>query len=404
MTDKPRLENAPGLTWNRRAKGWEARWQARTDLVKRGWKPKSLKLWVGEQLTPTLEAYIRDRCNEIQSEMRAWGRDDVSPAAAVYAGTLASLAACYTTDPDSNFRKLRYKTREHYETLLRKLTKSHGDKMIADIKAREILSWHRDWMEGGKVTIAHATIGMLRTIINFGSVFLECPECSRVSVALHNMRFKNAKPRTATLSAEQANMIRAAAHAEGLPSIALAQAFQFDGILRQKDVIGEWVPISEPGVSDVTDGNDKWLRGIRWEEIDENLVLRHMTSKRDKMIEIPLSAAPMVMEEFAKLGELPKKGPVIVFERKQKPYNAYDFRRFWRRLANKCGIPNTVRSMDSRAGAITEATDAGADLEHIRHAATHGDIAMTQRYSRGGEAKTANVLRQRVEHRNKSGK
>ena len=60
--------------------------------------------------------------------------------------------------------------------------------------------------------------------------------------------------------------------------------------------------------------------------------------------------------------------------------------------------------MDSRAGAITEATDAGADLEHIRHAATHSDISMTQRYSRGDADKTAGVLRQRVAHRNKQGK
>ena len=59
--------------------------------------------------------------------------------------------------------------------------------------------------------------------------------------------------------------------------------------------------------------------------------------------------------------------------------------------------------MDSRAGAITEATDSGAELEDIRHAATHGDIAMTQKYSRGGEAKTAKVMRLRVAHRNKSG-
>jgi hypothetical protein len=33
----------------------------------------------------------------------------------------------------------------------------------------------------------------------------------------------------------------------GWHSIALAQAIQFDCALRQKDVIGEWVPESEPG-------------------------------------------------------------------------------------------------------------------------------------------------------------
>lgn len=61
----------------------------------------------------------------------------------------------------------------------------------------------------------------------------------------------------------------------------------------------------------------------------------------------------------------------------------------------------TALGMDSRAGAISEATDAGADLEHVRHAATHSDIAMTQKYSRGSEDKIAGVQKLRAEHRNK---
>ena len=60
--------------------------------------------------------------------------------------------------------------------------------------------------------------------------------------------------------------------------------------------------------------------------------------------------------------------------------------------------------MDSRAGAITEATDAAADLESVRHAATHSDIQQTQRYSRGDADKAAKVLRIRAEHRSKKGR
>jgi hypothetical protein len=59
--------------------------------------------------------------------------------------------------------------------------------------------------------------------------------------------------------------------------------------------------------------------------------------------------------------------------------------------------------MDSRAGAITEATDAGATLEETRHAATHSDTKMTQRYSRGSSDKIAAVMKKRIEHRNKKG-
>jgi len=46
------------------------------------------------------------------------------------------------------------------------------------------------------------------------------------------------------LSEEQADAIRVEAHKQNRASIALAQAFQFDTALSQKDVVGEWVPIS----------------------------------------------------------------------------------------------------------------------------------------------------------------
>ena len=79
----------------------------------------------------------------------------------------------------------------------------------------------------------------------------------------------------------------------------------------------------------------------------------------------------------------------------------YRRRLLWLHCAPLALLPNQ-RWTNSRAGAISEATDAGAELEHIRHAATHSDIQMTQRYSRGSEEKIANVQRLRVEHRNKS--
>jgi hypothetical protein len=50
--------------------------------------------------------------------------------------------------------------------------------------------------------------------------------------------------------------------------------------------IGEWVPQSEPGTSEVISGNEKWLRGLPWPEIKVNLA-RHTIYIRGK--EIPLT-------------------------------------------------------------------------------------------------------------------
>jgi flagellar biosynthesis regulator FlaF len=85
-------------------------------------------------------------------------------------------------------------------------------------------------------------------------------------------------------------------------------------------------------------------------------------------------------------------GAVIVSEVTHLPYTDHEFRRLWRMIARECGVPDNVFNMDSRSGAISEATNAGADLEHVRHAATHSNISMTQRYSRDSEKKIAGVM------------
>lgn len=404
----PEIPEAPGLTWRpRKGDRWECRWQARSDLVKRGYIPKSARLFCGtleDYADPVAVAFIQDRSRLLQDEMLTWARGEPTLLSAVYDGTIRALCNVYQVDQDSPFRKLRYKSRQHYTHLMKRLMAGHGDERIVDIKARAVLRWHEEWSADGKIATGHAMVTMLRTLMSFGATMLEDDECARVSAVLRGMKFANAKPRNERLTAEQANAIRAEAHRLGLHSIALAQALQFEGMLRQKDVVGEWVPITEPGISDVTRGNHKWLRGVRWDEIDSNLVLRHVTSKRQKAVEIPLASAPMVAEEFARLGELPKKGPIVVDERSTFPWTIDQFRIHWRKCATAAGVPATVRNMDSRAGAISEATDAGAELEHVRHAATHSDISMTQRYSRGAAEKTAKVMQLRSEFRkNKSG-
>lgn len=406
----PKIENAPGLVWRPSRHGWQARWRARADLVARGYQPRNVTIWTSTadapEPSPAAQAIIQEKCSSLQGSMLVWGKGGF-PAEVKFDGSVKSLARCYQTDADSPYRKTRYKTRLYYDRLIKRIVEgqdgagAHGDEQLCTLKARTFLRWHEDWSADGHVSIAHALIGMVRTLIRFGKVFLEDEECERLAGALSDMTFPQGKARSSILTAEQATAIRAEAHRRGYPSLALGQALQFELMLRQKDVIGEWVPASEPGVSEVTRGNEKWLRGLRWNEIDKDLTLRHVTSKRQKEIEVNLCGAQMVMEELEKIGTLPSSGPMVIYERTGLPWDDSEYRRRWRVMAKACGVPSNVRNMDSRAGAITEATIAGAPLEHVQHAATHSDIAMTQRYSRGDKEKTAGVLLKRVEHRNK---
>jgi hypothetical protein len=249
----PKIENAPGLKWRPIKAGWQARWRARTDLIKRGYAFKEIRLWGSTTTDPEpneiTKRWIAERCVSYQDDMLTWAAGGILPLGA-YNGTWGSLVNCYQTDPDSTYHSKRYATREHYDTLCRRIVKDYGPVRIADTDARQLKRMHEAWSAGGKVTMGHAMIGMLRTITTFGATMLKCPDCRLIRSDLHDMRVSAGKPREAHLSAEQAALICAHAHTMTGPyrhSIALAQAIQFDGTMRQKDIIGEWVPLDEPG-------------------------------------------------------------------------------------------------------------------------------------------------------------
>src|SRR5262249_57748809 len=114
-------------------------------------------------------------------------------------------------------------------------------RQLADINARLIKSWHREWIKSG-VSMAHMLIGLLRTLVNFGATILEDEDCERLSVILHKLRFENHGTRKERLTAEQVEAIRREAHKAGLHSIALAQALQFECTLPQPDPIRQSPP------------------------------------------------------------------------------------------------------------------------------------------------------------------
>jgi len=374
--------------------------------------PKSMKLWAGVEPSATEAAFISDNCRRLQDEMLLFGRGGL-PEIVAFDGTLRTLINCYQTDPDSRYRKKRYSTRRNHDNMLRRIAKMHGHEEICDIKGRTLLAWHALWTDGGvKLANGQTLKGLLRVLFAFGFTILEDPECERLCNVMSNMQFEAPKSRNESITAQQATAVRETARNKfGWDCVALAQALQFELMLRQKDVIGEWVPMSEPGVSDITWHNQKWLRGLRWSEIDANFVLKHVTSKRQKEIEINLLLAPMVVEELALRAGVapalltrdmfPTGGAMVRDTLTSWPFTDTVFRRRWRKVANAAGLPKKVFNMDSRAGGITEASDAGAEMEHIRHAATHSDIAMTQKYSRNSAEKIANVQRIRVDGRNK---
>jgi hypothetical protein len=241
---------------------------------------------------------------------------------------------------------------------LRRIDRDLGPKSVADIDEAQLRSVHKEWSADGHMAMAHSLVGMLRTLATHGETALKRRDCRELRITVRDVKFERAQPRTARLTAAQARDIIKQAHKMGLHSIALAQALQFECALKQKDVIGEWVPESEPGDSELRrhDGL-KWVHGIRWSEIDKDFVLRHVTSMTGNLVTRRLSEYPMVRAELQRIGDLPSSGPVIVNEYNDVPYSNHEFRRKWRIVARAAGVPDHVYNMDSSLSAQDEATE-----------------------------------------------
>lgn len=316
---------------------------------------------------------------------------------------LRKLIKLYQTDPLSRWHGLRHATRQNHVNLLRQIERRYGHVRLKKIKGRTLIKWHAQWLDGTKYSAARAFIKKIRVLFSFGLTILEDKECRRIRQLMSAMRFPGAPRRNERITAEQAVAVRMRAWRGGWGSVALAQAFQFELMLRQKDVIGEHLPadLAEGGAGIVI-GEEKWVRGLLWSEISDDLILRHTTSKTGKPVIADLKLAPMVLEDLRRLGIVSRRGPprlvrrltgpVITDERTGLPYQAWEFRRIWRTVARAEGIPDNVCNMHSRHGGISEAFDSGAEPDFIRAAATHSELATTQGYNRGDELMRSSVV------------
>jgi hypothetical protein len=262
--------------------------------------------------------------------------------------TIRALVDRYRADVRSPYRTLRPASRKFYDRLMVKLIQDCGHERVADLTDKKLRSYYENWADGGKISISRSRVTMLRGLAAFGRNALEDADCKGLSFILHDMKFQTPKSRKEQLTPLQAEAIRAEAHKRGTPSIALAQAFQIDCGLTQKDCIGEWVPLTDAPPSDIIRGSEKWVRGLRWNEISDDLVLRHVPSWGGETREFRLTECPMVRDELRRLGTRPKGGPVIVNERTKQPYSENGFRYAWRRIADAVGVPKAVRNADSR--------------------------------------------------------
>ncbi|QPC44045.1 hypothetical protein HW532_15905 [Kaustia mangrovi] len=362
----------------------------------KGFLPKTARL-IGDT-----EADRAAECRRLTAELREWlaGKQR---SRLQFDGTVNSVLDYYERHDDSPMQSVKWCSAESYRSAIKTMRKAIGHKKLVNIVGIDLKRWYRELAKpakpGGKERVprAHFYCCRLRDAVAFG-VSLGLPECDRLHRAFSEVRLQAPTPREDYLTYDHVVAIIGEAHRRGRHSLALAQAIQYELTLRQKDVIGEWVPQSyAPDVSGIRNDHGKvWMNGLLWSHIDADLILRKKTTKTGQEAVFNLRLYPLVMQELERVPAGKRVGPIIINENTGRPWTRATFTAVWRKIADAVDVPSTVQSRDSRAGGLTELGDYGVDVELMRHHAQHRNISTTGRYNRRTLEKTSRVAELRA--------
>lgn len=398
---RPRGE-APGLMKVRGVEWWWSAARASKRPEAKTFRPRMVRLRQDD------EAERAAKCRELTAELTSWCEQEARGGNRLlrFDGTIRSLNRIYETHPDSPRRSVSFATGRVYDTEAKVLVDAVGDRRIDRITGADLRRWHTNFAKpatpGGAARIRRAQGAMktLRRIVSWG-VVMRLDGCRDLREILAEMRFAMPAPREHAPSYAQVADFIAAAHAAGRPSLAMAAALMFDTSLRQTDVIGKWEPAPDAkATGGYVHAGRRWSGGVLWQDITAGRLTKR-TTKTGAKANFTVADFPLVTAEIDRVPEDRRIGPMVVDEQTGRPYRHRWFAALWRRIARQAGIPDEVWSRDTRAGAITEAFDAGAELEHVRQMATHSDPKVTGRYNRGSTEQTSTVATLRRHHRAK---
>ena len=341
---------APGLTW----RNGKPIWRASRAATKSGFKPA----WVNLAYFANDEAALIARCYRLTAEANEWisgRRGRVS----AFDGTIASLINFWQIEPASPYHDLEPATLRPYGTYSRIIARTVGARRI---DARHLKRWHAAWSApakpGGKPRLAAArmSFAIIKAALSFG-ISCRLPGCAELKLIMQQQRFAGPRPRTVAPTAADIEAVRKAAHDQDHGPAALAYALQFEGGMRQWDVIGKWVPLSYKAPSLIIDQGKKWI-GPMWSQIDQNMILRYTPAKTQftsgAQVTLDLRECPMVLAELSKTAEEARRGPLIV-----NPNTGFPYRQRTYLEGRKAAASGGDWSCDLRAGAATEGGKAG---------------------------------------------
>lgn len=359
-------------------------WRCPKKFRDEGYAPATVKL-IGSDEAQAREA--RNLTRELIEAMKPKDRPD---------GTWSWLIHRYRTDRFSPYHKVKANTRAGYDAQLEKLDAAIGHMKIGALTYERIGEMVIG-MEAKDRTASYIKrlMTMLRIVAGYGKA-LRLPEARDVSDMLSEMKFASAPKRSVRPTRDQIRAIVDEADARGQFAFATGLLIQWVYMLRAVDVRGHWLPASPDEGGIIRDGK-RWQDGLTWDLIAPDLsgfdkVISKTRKTMGEAMHFDLTIAPEIQSRLRLLGNGKRIGPVIVTERTKLPYEQMAWSRAFARIRDRLGLPKEITSMDTRAGAITEAAHMGVDPWVLRDAAQHSNVSTTDRYARGRSESAAKVV------------
>lgn len=366
-------------------------------------------------------ARLRAHIARVQSEV-----GEPTLTATRYDGTAGAACRIYQEHPYSPFRKVKFNTRETYVGSLKIIEQTVGARLIRNLTVIDVQHWYDEWRKpvavieadgsetagSDRVVRAHGAVTRFRAVLSFMAA-LRHEDCKRLAGELGEYRFEKGGAREQELTYQHViSFIRTALDlgqkglmdAERARSMATCVAAQFELMVRQKDILGEWAPVGATrrlptGISTELLDGEMWTGFFTWEQIPGwRWRMRTSKSKFRSAVDFDLTRYNLLLPLLEAVPHEDRTGAIVKGEH-GLPMRYTSFAMWFRQVARAAGIPDDIRSMDARAGGATEADEAGVPLETIQGALTHTNSDMTLRYIRRSSRKVADVADARKQKR-----
>jgi len=401
----PPRSDSPGLKWRKTAGGRQPYWvasQVARDIKE--FPDRTVRL-----PKDATDEELADLCRIHSARLLKWIADCATGAPVHrYDGTIYSLSQLFQKHPESTFQTVKHNTRDSYVDSLKIIEATVGARVVRNLSVLDVRRWYRNWRAPAapgkpeRIKRAHDCVAVFRMILRFGHA-LDHEECGKLDEKLAKVRFEKSGSREQEMTFVQAAAFVRKALEMGrggvmtwdrARSMAIGVAAQFDLLLRQKDIIGEW-RVAEADVAGVIyDGHGQmWVGRFRWDNVP-GWKLRLKTSKTRSAIEFDLQNYSLLFPLLESVPLHERTGSIVKGEH-GLPVRPNSYRNWFRQIARAAGIPDDVWNMDTRAGGATEADEAGADLKAISDHLTHSETKTTIRYIRRVHKKTAIVAEAR---------